>query len=241
MQWCNACRESTFRRSMTFVCIGKRWHSLCFYYMIVDIFNHFFACLDPRCISDYDAERNMKSYTQMSSKETLCIHNDSIIFWLFQASKNTPVAVDHCFSSVIVVVNSSHPSPSWGVSRFRSAQSITILLPVCSASKGSRKSGRCLEATDHSHGNGCALSGRFYSCTHQGFGCDLCADEPVQFMSSLEVSVCLLQWTAVGQWAALMSCFQWQFWPHLGGCCWLPNCNWRWWEALRWGITACWA
>ena len=55
-QLCNTCRESTFRRTMTFVCIGKRWHSLCFYCMIVDIFNHFFACLDRRCISDYEAE-----------------------------------------------------------------------------------------------------------------------------------------------------------------------------------------
>ena len=44
-----------------------------------------------------------------------------------------------------------------------------------SASKGSQKGGGCHEATDHSCGNGCALSGRFYSCTDQGFGCDRCA------------------------------------------------------------------
>ena len=62
--------------------------------------------------------------------------------------------------------------------RFRSAQSITILLFVWSASKGSRKGGGCHEATDHSCGNGCALSGRFYSCTNRGFGCDRCAVLP---------------------------------------------------------------
>ena len=74
-----------------------------------------------------------------------------------------------------VVVSSSHQSPSLGVSRFRSAQSITILLSVWSASKGSQKGGGCHEATDHSCGNGCALLGLFYSCTDQGFGCDRCA------------------------------------------------------------------
>ena len=67
---------------------------------------------------------------------------------------------------------------SRGVSRFRSAQSITILLPVWSASKDSRKGGGCHEANNHSRGNGCALSGRFCSCTDQGFGCDPCAVVP---------------------------------------------------------------
>ena len=47
------------------------------------------------------------------------------------------------------------------VLRFWSAQSIAILLSVWSASKGSRKGGGCHEATDHSCGNGCALSTRF--------------------------------------------------------------------------------
>ena len=72
---------------------------------------------------------------------------------------------------------------------FRSAQSIAILLLVLSASKGSGKGSWCHEATDHSCGNGCALSGRFYSCTDQGFGCDRCAVVPVLFLSSLAVSV----------------------------------------------------
>ena len=40
---------------------------------------------------------------------------------------------------VVVVVSSSHQSPSLGVSLFRTALSITILLLVWSASKGSRK------------------------------------------------------------------------------------------------------
>ena len=66
-----------------------------------------------------------------------------------------------------------------GVMRFLSAQSITILLSVWSASKGSRKGGGCHEATDHCCGNGCALSGRFHSCTDQGFRCDRCAVAPV--------------------------------------------------------------
>ena len=57
-----------------------------------------------------------------------------------------------------VVVSSSHQSPCWSVSRFRSAQSIAILLSVWSASKGIRKGGGCHEATDHSRCNGCALS-----------------------------------------------------------------------------------
>ena len=59
--------------------------------------------------------------------------------------------------------------------RFQSALSTTILLSVWSASKSSRKGGRCYEATDHYCVNGCALSGRFYSCTDNGFGCDRCA------------------------------------------------------------------
>ena len=58
-----------------------------------------------------------------------------------------------------VVVSSSHQSPSLGVLRFWSAQSITILLSVWSASKGSQKGGGCHEANDYSCGNGCALSG----------------------------------------------------------------------------------
>ena len=74
-----------------------------------------------------------------------------------------------------VVVSSSHQSPSWGVSLFRSAQSIMILLSLWSASKGSQKCGGCHEANDNSHGNGCALSGRFCSCTDLGFGSDRCA------------------------------------------------------------------
>ena len=64
-----------------------------------------------------------------------------------------------------VVVSSCHQSPSLGVSRFRSAQSITILLSVWLASKGSQKGDVCHGANDRSCGNGCALSGLFYSCT----------------------------------------------------------------------------
>ena len=78
----------------------------------------------------------------------------------------------------VVVVSSPHQSPSLGVSLFRTAPSITILLLVWSASKGSRKGGGCHEANDHSCGNGCALTGLFYSCTEQGFGCDRCAVVP---------------------------------------------------------------
>ena len=40
------------------------------------------------------------------------------------------------------------------------------------------KCGGCHEANDHSRGNGCALSGRFSSCTGQGFDCDRCAVVP---------------------------------------------------------------
>ena len=83
------------------------------------------------------------------------------------------------FVIVVVVVSSSLQSSSLGLSQFRSAQSITILLSVWSASKGSRKGGGCHEATDHSCGNDCALSSRFYSCTDQGFGCDRCAVVPI--------------------------------------------------------------
>ena len=42
--------------------------------------------------------------------------------------------------------------------RFRSAQSITILQSVWSASTGSQKGGGCHEANERSCGNGCALS-----------------------------------------------------------------------------------
>ena len=80
---------------------------------------------------------------------------------------------------------------------FRSAQSITILLSVWSASKGSQKGGGCHEANDHSRGNGCALSSRFSSCTDQIFGCNLCVIVPVLFLSSLAVYVRLYQWAAV--------------------------------------------
>ena len=66
---------------------------------------------------------------------------------------------------VDVVISSSHRSPSCGVLRIRSAQSIMILLSMWSASKGSRKGGWCHEANDHSRGNGCTLSGQFSSWT----------------------------------------------------------------------------
>ena len=79
---------------------------------------------------------------------------------------------------VVVVVSSSYQSPSLGVLRLWSAQSITILLSVWSASKGSRKGGGCHEANDRSCGNYCALSGLFHSCTDQGFGCERCAVVP---------------------------------------------------------------
>ena len=82
-------------------------------------------------------------------------------------------------ATVVVEVSLSHKSQSLGVSRFRSAQSIAILLSVWSASNGSRKGGWCHEGNHRSCGNGCALSGRFYSCTDQGFGCDRCAVVPV--------------------------------------------------------------
>ena len=59
----------------------------------------------------------------------------------------------------VVVVGSSHQSSFRGVSRFRSTQSIKILLLVWSASKGSGKGGGCHEATAHSSDNGCALLG----------------------------------------------------------------------------------
>ena len=77
-----------------------------------------------------------------------------------------------------VVVSSSHQSPSLGASRFRSAPSIKNLMSVWSASKGSQRGGGCHEATDHGCGNGFALSGRFYSCTDQGYGCDRWAAVP---------------------------------------------------------------
>ena len=77
------------------------------------------------------------------------------------------------------VVSSSHQSPSLGISLFRTALSIAILLSVWSHSKGSQKGGGCHEANDHSCGNGCALSGLFYSCTDQGFVCDRCAVVPL--------------------------------------------------------------
>ena len=65
-----------------------------------------------------------------------------------------------------------------GVSMFRTAPSIAILLLVWFASKGSRKGGGLLEENDRSCGNGCELSGLFNSCTDQGFGCDRCAVVP---------------------------------------------------------------
>ena len=80
---------------------------------------------------------------------------------------------------LVVVVSSSHQSPSWCVSRFRSAQSIAILLSVWLAPMGSRKRGGCHEANDHSRVNGSALSGRFSLCTDQGISCDRCAVVPV--------------------------------------------------------------
>ena len=100
--------------------------------------------------------------------------------------------------NVVVVVSSSHQSPSLGVSRFRSTLSMTILLFMWSALKGSKKCGGCHEANDHSHGNGCTLLGRFCLCTDQGFGCDRCAVVSAYSQSSLAVFVRLWQWTAVG-------------------------------------------
>ena len=75
----------------------------------------------------------------------------------------------------VFVVSSFHQSPSWGVSRLRSAQSIAIILSMRSASKGSRKGGGCHEANDHIRGNGCAMSGRYCSFSDQGCGGDRCA------------------------------------------------------------------
>ena len=99
---------------------------------------------------------------------------------------------------LVVVVSSSHQSLILGVSRFRSAQSITILLLVWSASKNGRKGGGCHEANDRSCGNGCALSGLECSCSDHALGRDMCAVVPVLFLSSLAVSVRLWQWAAVG-------------------------------------------
>ena len=79
---------------------------------------------------------------------------------------------------VVVVISSSHQSPSLGVSLFPTVLSITILMLVWSALKGSQNGGGCHEATDHSCGNGCALSCLFHSCTDQGFDCDRCAVVP---------------------------------------------------------------
>ena len=102
---------------------------------------------------------------------------------------NTNVPDTKYWSCTLVVVSSSHQSPSSGVRRFWSEQSITILLSVLSALKGSLKGGGRHKANDHSRGNGCTLSGRFSSCTDQGFGCDRCAVVSVWFLSSLAVSV----------------------------------------------------
>ena len=55
--------------------------------------------------------------------------------------------------------------------------------------EGSRKGGGCHEANDHSCGNGCTLSGRFKTCTDQGFGCDRCTFVPAYFLSALAVFV----------------------------------------------------
>ena len=38
---------------------------------------------------------------------------------------------------------------------------------------------------DRSCGNGCALSGRFTSCTNQGFGCDRCASIVIVLLGSV--------------------------------------------------------
>ena len=71
----------------------------------------------------------------------------------------------------------------------RSAQTISILRSVWSASKCSHKESGihdaidhsfvCLEENEHSRGDGCVLWGRISSLTDQGFGCDRCAVEPV--------------------------------------------------------------
>ena len=37
----------------------------------------------------------------------------------------------------------------------------------------------------------------------------------------------------------MKSCFQWQFWAHLAGCCWWSTYSWRCWLALRRGIAGC--
>ena len=87
----------------------------------------------------------------------------------------------------VVVVSLSHQSPSLGVSPFRTALSIMILLLVWSASKGSKKGGGCHETNDRSCGNGCALSGLFYSRTDQGLDCERCAVVLVWFLSELRV------------------------------------------------------
>ena len=63
--------------------------------------------------------------------------------------------------------------------------------------EGQSKRWWCHEANDRRCDNGCELSGRFYSCNDQGFGCDRCVVVPKWFLSSLAVSVRLLQWAAV--------------------------------------------
>ena len=60
-----------------------------------------------------------------------------------------------------------------------------------SATKCSRKGGGCHEANDRSCGNGCALSGRFSSCTEQGFCCDWSAVVPTVVVFVFLGSVCL--------------------------------------------------
>ena len=91
-----------------------------------------------------------------------------------------------------------------------------MLLSVWSASKVSQKGGGCNEVTDDSCGNGCMLSGRFCSCTDQGFGCDRCAVVPELFLSSLAVSVAMGGGRPLGSFDELLSM---AVLTTLSGCC----------------------
>ena len=98
----------------------------------------------------------------------------------------------------VVVVRSSHQSSSGVVSRLRSAQSITILLSVWSALKGSLKGGGYHEANDQSRGNGTQRhSTPIRSCLFAVFSfTDLCSPLYIMYNESLSLSLTVCKSTA---------------------------------------------
>ena len=125
----------------------------------------------------------------------------------------------------VAAISLSHQSPSCGVSRFRSAQSITILLSLRSASKDSQNGDGCHEATVVAIVARCRVDSVLVLPKESA----VTGAQMFQYSHRLPWQ-CLCGSIngrrSVGHQVVMMSCFQLQHQPHHGGCFRWPTCSW---------------